>query len=161
MSPDEYKAFRSRLAREFPALRLWFDSLAKDAQQGVRERWQRCLMEVDAVDAKAALDELGKGNPWQYDHEKERAGAIIAELASAKKRLRTGYHDDEKVRKGRYQPTGAYSIMGRIIRAIETDERHDEECQQHRALRRRCRLGCEVPRMVADEMLASEDAGEF
>ena len=184
MTDAEFATFRQRLFATFPALAEWGRNLdgvevvtdpatgqrstvphrtIRTVRNAIKQRWANVMRSVDLKDALDALDVLGAKavDPWPYPADKERAAAIVAEAASAKRRAAAAYHDDPDARKGRYQPTGAYSIMGRIIRAIETDERHDEECQQHRALRRRCRLGCEVPRMVADEMLASEDAGEF
>lgn len=49
--------------------------------------------------------------------------------------------------------TSAQSIFGRILAAIEVDERHDEACCQHRRERGRCRKGCPVPQMVGREIL--------
>ena len=46
--------------------------------------------------------------------------------------------------------------MDQVAYAIANDNRHDEECREHRARTKRCRFGCPVPRLVAQEIGAQQ-----
>ncbi len=98
MTEQEYRSFVLRMFTLWPSLAEWFARLEpakeRDAdgrevdpevnpQEGIRERWRLCLMPLDRSACEDAIKSLAAGgeDPWPYPSDKERAAAIVADLA--------------------------------------------------------------------------------
>jgi hypothetical protein len=159
----EYKTIRDKLARTFPALRQWFDSLDEIGQAGLRERWGLILLPLEKIAIEDAIGELAKAvdDPWPFDRDKERAAAIVADKSRAialdreraKRSAVLSTPESPTPRKVRQSHANERTdtITANIGALIEADTRHDAECVSHRKAKGRCRPGCEVPRLIARE----------
>ncbi len=83
MTEEEYKLVTRRMRSLWPSLGAWMASLDEDAQNGIRERWRLCLLPLDRSACEDAVQSLAASgdDPWPYPSDKERAAAIVAELA--------------------------------------------------------------------------------
>jgi len=77
---DEYKSAANYIINTFPSLAAWREKLTPQQQAAQRDRNRACLMDCEHADVMRAVAELAASpsDPWPYDSDKERAGAIIA-----------------------------------------------------------------------------------
>ena len=161
MTDDDYKVFLSRLQNMFPEIARFLQSLEPLEFQAMTRRYKACLQSTPLQLANDVLDDFATQaeSPWGGYGDKERAAAIIAKEVSRREYAAKDHEANQAkiIRRGRKQDVST-GIFGRILSAIDADERHDDDCNQHRKEKGRCRRGCPVPRMVARELLADEDA---
>ncbi len=178
MNDQEFDTVRKRMFAVFPSLAEWGRWLdgaetlvdektkvtatvphrtQKTVRNAIKQRWALALRSVGLQEALDALDALAAkpDDPWPYPGDKERAGAIVAEEAR-RKRPRESSPEARVVRTRGGDDFAAGTVFRKILRAIDADERHDDECRRHRSLLGRCRRGCPVPGLVAAELIAAD-----
>lgn len=160
MTDDEYKVFLARLQNMFPEIARFLQSLEPLEFQAMTRRYRACLQSTPLPLANDVLDDFATQaeSPWGGYGDKERAAAIIAKEVSRRESAAKDHQANRlTIIRGRPKANIETGIFGRILKAIEADERHDDACNQHRSEKGRCRRGCPVPRMIARELLADED----
>lgn len=161
MNDAEYRIFFPRLQSMFPEVARFFESLEDQERAAMTRRYMACLRSTPLQLANDVLDDFATRaeSPWGGYGDKERAAAIIAKEVSRREYAAKDHEANQAkiIRRGRKQDVST-GIFGRILSSIDADERHDDACNQHRKEKGRCRRGCPVPRMVARELLADEDA---
>ena len=164
MTETEYTIAASRLRTLWPSLTAWFGELSAECQAGIRERWRLCLLPCEAQDVEVAILSLAsqRDDPWPWDRDKERAAAIVAEKANARRWERKASQELAPLVSGR--PSGDSYPAGYLFREIShriaADARHSQECREHRATHGRCLGGCAVAKIVAEDVLVEWDTCE-